>query len=162
MKAFGKLAFGAAVMAVAGIGFSAPAAARTNVGISFGLGFPGYGRADPCDGYTPPWGYPPGYYCGYPTYYQPVYYDGSWYRGPIYYRNDGGEREFWIRGGWHRDHWRGERPRHIRWNNWEGHEWRGGDNWRRHERREYRQERRHERREWRHERRDHREGGDHD
>ena len=33
---------------------------------------------------------------------QPVYFDGYWYRGPIYYRWNGGERMFWLNGGWRR------------------------------------------------------------
>ena len=78
---------------------------------------PAYGDPYACetyDYYDPPWGYPPDY-CDYNVWYQPVYVGGLWYSGPIYYRDFGGDRMFWLNGGWHRDEWRGERPAHIDW-----------------------------------------------
>jgi hypothetical protein len=72
--------------------------------------------ADPyaCDFYNPPWGYPPDY-CAYQTWQEPIYYGGLWYSGPIYYRSYGGERLFWLNGGWRHDEWRGARPGRIDW-----------------------------------------------
>lgn len=74
------------------------------------------------DYYDAPWGYPPDF-CNYNVWYQPVYFGGLWYGGPIYYRDFGGERMFWLNGGWHRDEWRGARPAHIDWSHnmrWNG------------------------------------------
>jgi hypothetical protein len=39
-----------------------------------------------------------------------VFYRGVWFRGPVYYRRVQGKLDFWVRGGWHADEWRGERP----------------------------------------------------
>ncbi|MGC9953528.1 MAG: hypothetical protein ABSD21_04530 [Rhizomicrobium sp.] len=119
MKRFGKAALSALMFAGATAFFAAPASAEVNVGISFGFGGPGYVTfSDPCAYYDyydepPPWGLPPDY-CDYPVYFEPVYYDDYWYRGPIYYRWYGGERLFWLNGGWRHDEWRGARPE-IRW-----------------------------------------------
>ncbi|MFZ1007140.1 MAG: hypothetical protein WAN65_09900 [Candidatus Sulfotelmatobacter sp.] len=60
-------------------------------------------------GYCDRWGCP-GDYWGFPVFYGPVYYDGEWYNGPVYYREYDGGYEYWVHGGWHRDEWRGERP----------------------------------------------------
>ncbi len=89
-----------AVLAVA-----KPVSAYADVGISFGFMGPGT-TFDPCDYYDyydqpPPWGLPADY-CAYPVYFEPVYYNGFWYRGPIYYRWYRGQRMFWLNGGWHR------------------------------------------------------------
>jgi hypothetical protein len=117
MKRFGKVALSALMFAGATAFFVAPASA--GVGISFGFGGPGYVTfSDPCDYYDyydgpPPWGLPADY-CDYPVYFEPVYYDGIWYRGPIYYRWYGGQRLFWLNGNWRRDEWRGGLP-DIRW-----------------------------------------------
>lgn len=133
MKTLAKVALGA--LAVGGVAFAtvAPAAAHTSVGISFGFGYPGYGYANSCDYYDyydapPPWGLPPGY-CGYPVYYGPVYWDGYWYRGPIYYRWDGDRRLYWLHGGWRYDGWHGRRPGHIEWHDRDYGHWRGGAYW---------------------------------
>lgn len=78
---------------------------------------PAYGDPYACDAYDyydPPWGYPPDY-CNYNVWYEPVYVGGLWYSGPVYYRDFGGERMFWLNGGWHHDEWRGARPAHIDW-----------------------------------------------
>ena len=40
-----------------------------------------------------------------PVYYCPVFYRGSWYRGPVYYRHHRNRTQFWIRGGWRYDEW---------------------------------------------------------
>lgn len=79
--------------------------------------YPAYGDPYACDAYdyyNPPWGYPPDY-CNYNVWYEPIYIGGLWYSGPIYYRDFGGERRFWLNGGWHRDEWRGARPGRIDW-----------------------------------------------
>ncbi|MDE2183326.1 MAG: hypothetical protein KGJ78_09920 [Alphaproteobacteria bacterium] len=133
MKRFGKVALGVLMMAGAATVLSAPARADVSIGFSFGDDgyYPG-DFSDPCDYYDyydyydapPPWGLPPDY-CDYPVYFEPVYWDGYWYRGPIYYRWYGGQRLYWLNGGWHRDEWRGPRPQ-IRWQNRGGHFYRGG------------------------------------
>ena len=46
----------------------------------------------------------------YPVHYGPVFVQGRWYRGPVYFRGDRYGREYWVRGGWHRDEWSGRRP----------------------------------------------------
>jgi len=141
MRRFGKMALAALMVAGAGAALSTPAAARTDIGISFGFGYPGYANFGPCDYYNyynapPPWGLPPNY-CDYDVYYEPVFWGGEWYRGPIYYRWVHGGRVFWLNGGWRHDEWRGQRPmriewrergrEHMRWNG--GHHWDGGHNW---------------------------------
>jgi hypothetical protein len=119
MKRFGKVALGALMLAGATALTATPASAGVDVGISFGWGGPDYMPfSNPCDYYDyydepPPWGLPPDY-CEYPVYFEPVYYDGYWYRGPIYYRWSGGERLYWLNGGWRHDNWRGGRA-DIRW-----------------------------------------------
>ena len=60
-------------------------------------------------GYCDRWGCP-GDYWGYPVFYGPVYFDGEWYDGPVYYREVDGGYEYWVHGDWHRDEWRGPRP----------------------------------------------------
>jgi hypothetical protein len=60
-------------------------------------------------GYCDRWGCPDEFW-NYPLYYCPVFYDGSWYKGPVYYRRKQDELWFWIHGGWHRDEWDGPRP----------------------------------------------------
>lgn len=114
MKRYGKAALSALMLAGAAIFAAAPARADVAVGFSFGGGY----FSDPCDYYDyysepPPWGLPPDY-CDYPVNFEPVYYGGYWYRGPIYYRWYGGQRLFWLNGGWRHDDWRGSRPS-IRW-----------------------------------------------
>ena len=97
----------------------APAAkADGDVGISFGYddAFTGF---DPCDYYryydtAPPWGLPDDY-CDDLVSFDPVYYDGFWYRGPIYHHHHHGKEEFWLHGGWHEDGWSGKRPAAIAW-----------------------------------------------
>jgi hypothetical protein len=128
MKRFGRAAFGALFLGCAALFVSQPA--KADIGIGFSFGYDGGYFADSCDYYdyydvAPPWGLPPDY-CEYPVYYEPVYWGGSWYRGPIYYRWYGGERLYWLNGGWRRDSWRGPRPS-IRWTDRGG--WHGGHAW---------------------------------
>ncbi len=131
MNRLAKLVAGAALLAGSVFALAAPAEARVHVGISFG--YPGYAYDRPCrysgyDNYAPPWGLPPRY-CDYRVYREPVYWGGSWYRGPIYYRHHHGRPQYWLHGGWRYDEWRGARPRSIRWDDrggWRGRGHRGG------------------------------------
>lgn len=52
----------------------------------------------------------PDHFWRYPVHYGPVFVQGRWFRGPVYFRGDRYGREYWVRGGWHRDEWRGRRP----------------------------------------------------
>ena len=117
MKWYANAALGAVLLAGAAALTAMPASAQS-VGFSFGYGPDAPAFSDPCAYYDyydqpPPWGLPPDY-CDYPVYFEPVFFDGYWYRGPIYYRWEDGERLFWLNGGWRRDEWRGPRPQ-IRW-----------------------------------------------
>lgn len=38
-------------------------------------------------------------------YYDPIYITGAWYHGPYRWRMRGGERVFFVNGGWHRNEW---------------------------------------------------------
>jgi hypothetical protein len=69
----------------------------------YGGGYYGEGYYGGCNPYDCPGS-------GYALYYGGAYYDGLWYDDPLYYRDFGGSRQYWIRGGWHRDEWRGARP----------------------------------------------------
>jgi hypothetical protein len=92
---------------IAGATAFVPTLANAQVGISVGIGVPliapvyapcgpGYG---PCpEGYNP---YEGSYY------YDPIFFGGSWYHGPYRWQMVGGEREFWVNGGWHRNEWAG-------------------------------------------------------
>lgn len=89
-----------------------------------GGSYPVSASYDPnCDYYSPPWGYPSDY-CQYQLWNEPVFYSGTWYSGPIYYRTVGGANWFWLNGNWRRDEWRGARPR-IDWNRGGNVFWRG-------------------------------------
>ena len=117
MKTIAKSILAAAMLVGTTFAMTAPASAY--VGIEFGFGGPGYAFGDPCDYYDyynepPPWGLPSDY-CDYPVYFEPVYFGGTWYRGPIYYRWTHGRRLFWLHGGWREDAWRGPRPAGISW-----------------------------------------------
>jgi len=116
MKRFSRAALSA--MLLAGAALFATSPARADVGIGFSFGYDGGYYNDPCAYYDyynepPPWGLPSDY-CNYPVYFEPVYWDGYWYRGPIYSRWYGGQRLYWLNGGWRHDEWRGARPS-IRW-----------------------------------------------
>jgi hypothetical protein len=152
MKRLLKTMIAAAALAGA-TGFAAvPAQAGISFNFSIGLPIPGavaidYGSGGYCD----EWGCPDAYW-DMPVYYGPVYYGGRWFQGPIYYRDYGGNRWYWVRGGWRRDEWRGPRPnwwkgnyrvgpalgydyyrangfRHDRDRYWRGNDWRPGRDW---------------------------------
>lgn len=120
MKGAAKLFCSALLVAGAEFASAVPAEAGVSAGISFGWYGPGYPAfADPCDYYdyydeAPPWGLPPDY-CEFPVYFGSVFWGGTWYRGPIYYRWDGGHRLYWLNGGWRTDEWRGGLPPAIHW-----------------------------------------------
>lgn len=102
----------AAALTSAALFASAPAGAQDSFSVSIGV--PGVAFSYDSGGFCDRWGCP-GDYWDYPVYYGPVYYGGAWFRGPVYYREIHGSRWYWVRGGWHRDHWRGPRP------HWWGH-----------------------------------------
>jgi hypothetical protein len=107
-------------------GYGAPAPSPPYYGPQTYGYAPAYGDPYACDAYdyfNPPWGYPPDY-CNYNVWYEPVYFGGLWYSGPIYYRDFDGQRMFWLNGGWRRDEWRGSRPAHIDWSH--NMRWTGG------------------------------------
>ena len=153
MKSLWKTTVAAAAMAGASLFASGSAEAGVNVGISFNVpGVPGaVGYDAGSGGYCDQMGCPDGYW-DYPVFYGPVFYQGAWFNGPVYYRDYGGERWFWVRGGWRRDEWRGPRPgwwrnnyrvgpalgyqfylghgfRHDHDRYWRGNDWRGGRDW---------------------------------
>ena len=141
-----------AVAALAGAALFASSPARAGVSLSFSIGVPNaIGFDYDSGGYCDDWGCPDAYW-DMPVYYGPVYFRGRWFQGPVYYRNRGGERWYWIRGGWRRDEWRGPRPRwwkanyrygpalgysfylrngfrHDRDRFWRGNDWRPGRDW---------------------------------
>jgi hypothetical protein len=104
MRNFWKATITAAAMAAA---FATPAAFADGFSLSFGSG--GVGFSYDSGGYCDRWGCPDGYW-DYPIYDCPVFYGGSWYRGPVYYRRSFGRTYYWIHGDWRRDEWRGARP----------------------------------------------------
>ena len=157
MRTFFKVITTAAVLTGAAMFASAPARAD---GVSITIGVPGIGFSYSSGGYCDDWGCPQDYW-DYPVYYGPVYYRGEWYRGPVYYRLRHGHYYYWLRGGWHRDQWRGPRPRWYRRHDYHYGRSLGYDYYRSHGFRHdrdphWRRHRRHERREIRHERREHR------
>lgn len=118
MRVFARTVLGALFFVA--VSAMAPVSAYADAGISFGFMGPG-ATFDPCDYYDyynqpPPWGLPADY-CAYPVYSEPVYYNGSWYRGPIYYRWYRGQRVFWLNGGWRANGWRGAPPPRVAWQN---------------------------------------------
>ncbi|HEY2070777.1 MAG TPA: hypothetical protein VGG48_14575 [Rhizomicrobium sp.] len=154
MKALWKAT--AAAMAMAGATLfgagTAQAGIHLGVNINVPVAVPGGVAADyDSGGYCDSYGCPDGYW-DYPVYYGPVYSNGAWFNGPVYYRDYGGERWFWVRGGWRRDEWRGPRPgwwrndyrtgpalgyefylghgfHHDRDHYWRGDDWRPGHDW---------------------------------
>jgi hypothetical protein len=97
MKTIAKIALAAAMLAGAGLTTTVPASAGVEVGVT--VGAPGVVVGNPC---VRPFRFRPAY-CGYPVYGQPLFVDGAWYRGPVYVRNVGGARFFWVHNGWVRD-----------------------------------------------------------
>jgi hypothetical protein len=150
MKVFWKATAAAAAMAGAMMFGSGQAQARVDLGISFNVpGAVGFDAGS--GGYCDESGCPDEYW-GYPVYYGPVFYDGRWFNGPVYYRDYGGSRWFWVHGGWRHDEWRGPRPgwyrndyrvgpalgydfylghgfRHDHDRYWRGNDWRPGRDW---------------------------------
>lgn len=110
MRPFLKLTTAAAAL-LGTVAFTG-APANAEWGISVGVG-PAIGFDVHSGGYCDRWGCP-GQYWAYPIFYGPVFYDGMWFRGPVYTRVVDGEHFYWIHGGWHRDQWRGPRPQWAR------------------------------------------------
>jgi hypothetical protein len=101
-----------------GASLASPAKADGDIGISFGYdeAFTGF---EPCGYYRyydtpPPWGLPDDY-CSDLVSFEPVFFDGFWYRGPIYHHHHHGKDEFWLHGGWHEKSRSGEQPASISW-----------------------------------------------
>jgi hypothetical protein len=89
-----------AIAALSGAAAFVPNAAFAGgVGVTVGIGVPSAVYVSP---------YGPGYspYDG-DYYYDPIFIGGGWYHGPYRWRMDGGERVFFVNGGWHRNEWRG-------------------------------------------------------
>jgi hypothetical protein len=98
----------AAVALTAGASFVNAPASADSFGMSFGSrGVIGFSYQS--GGYCDRWGCP-GEFWNYPVYYCPVFYDGFWFRGPVYYRFWYGQPYYWVHGGWHEDEWDGSRP----------------------------------------------------
>jgi hypothetical protein len=96
--------------AVAGVTMlSALPAQAASVGTGVGLGN-GIEFSYQSGGYCDRWGCPDEFW-DYPLYYCPVFYDGTWFRGPVYFSRRHDELWYWVHGGWHRDEWDGPRPR---------------------------------------------------
>ncbi|MGH6890266.1 MAG: hypothetical protein ACREHF_13910 [Rhizomicrobium sp.] len=102
----------AAAALLGSVAFMGGPANAAEWGVRVGVG-PGIGFDVHSGGYCDRWGCP-GHYWAYPIYYGPVFYDGTWFRGPAYTRVVNGEHWYWIHGGWHRDQWRGPRPQWAR------------------------------------------------
>jgi hypothetical protein len=100
MKNIAKLALGALLMAGTAFAVATPAAARVSIGIGIGgpgyYGPPAYAVCNPYSRYYDP------YYCGdYEDYYgPPMFIDGFWFNNGRY-RDYGGQRQYWVHGGWH-------------------------------------------------------------
>ncbi|MBL6853209.1 MAG: hypothetical protein ISS15_00445 [Alphaproteobacteria bacterium] len=67
------------------------------------------GYARETGGYCDRYGCPDRFW-RYPVHYGPVFVDGHWFKGPVYFRGYGWNRQYWVHGSWHRDEWRGPRP----------------------------------------------------
>jgi hypothetical protein len=52
----------------------------------------------------------PEHFWRYRIYYGPVFFHGTWFKGPVYVKDDNGRHYFWVRGGWRRDEWHAQRP----------------------------------------------------
>jgi hypothetical protein len=86
-----------AAAAIAGATIMVPAVAAAGADVTVGIGAPDLVSASGA-GYAP--------YDG-QMYYDPIYISGAWYHGPYRWRMEGGERVFWVNGGWRRNEWRG-------------------------------------------------------
>lgn len=78
-------------------------------GFSIGVGPGGVNFSVSSGGYCDDRGCPDAFW-DMPVYYCPVFYHGDWYRGPVYYRHTPDGNQYWIRGQWRFDAWRGPRP----------------------------------------------------
>ncbi len=141
-----------AATTLAGATLFAAAPSQAGISFSFSFGVPnGVAFSHESGGYCDDWGCPDAYW-DMPIYYGPVFWDGHWYKGPLYYREWHGKRWYWVRGDWRRDQWRGPRPnwwrgdyrvgpalgynfylsngfRHDRDRWWRGNDWRPGRDW---------------------------------
>lgn len=105
MKSLVRTLVAAATLGV-GAWLAAPASAANFAigvgpgGVNFSLSSGGYCDTHGC----------PDVFWDMPVYYCPVFYRGDWYRGPVYYRRIPGGVQYWIRGKWRFDEWRGPRP----------------------------------------------------
>lgn len=106
MKGFLSASVVAAVLTSAAVLGGTPAQASN---FTIGVGPSGINFSVSSGGYCDDRGCPDAFW-DMPVYYCPVFYKGDWFRGPVYYRRGPGGMEFWIRGKWHRDSWRGPRP----------------------------------------------------
>lgn len=97
----------AAALTSAALFASAPARAHEFFEVSIGV--PGVAFSYETGGFCDQWGCP-GDYWGYPVFYGPVFFDGGWFNGPVYYRVVDGDYWYWVHGGWHRDEWHGPHP----------------------------------------------------
>ena len=107
MKTIFKSTTAAAALVAGALSMGEPARAD-----SWSIGFDSrgvIGFSYQTGGYCDRWGCP-GEFWNYPVYYCPVFYDGFWFRGPVYYRIYYGQPFFWVHGGWHEDEWDGPRP----------------------------------------------------
>src|ERR1700749_1544786 len=100
MKTFVKTTLATAALAGAALFVSAPAQAGISFGINIGIPNAVTFNYD-SGGYCDDWGCPDEYW-DMPVYYGPVFYDGRWFNGPVYYRDYRGERLYWVRGAWRR------------------------------------------------------------
>ncbi len=77
-----------------------------------------YGEyGDEAYGYCDEYGCPEDYY-DLPIYDGEVYYNGLWLTGPLYYRDWGGGRQFWLHGGWRSSQYRGGNFRRAMGRDW--------------------------------------------
>ncbi len=107
MKTYWKGVLAALALGTAATAAAAPAKAQdfgVTVGPHGGIGF-SYDSGGYCDDQ----GCPDDFW-DMPVYYGPVFWDGQWFDGPVYYRDWYGRRQFWIDGGWRFDQWRGPHP----------------------------------------------------
>lgn len=78
-------------------------------GAGYGDGYYSQDAYGYCDAYGCP-----GDYWNLPVYYGSIFYNDAWINGPLYYRDWGGGRQYWVRGAWRHDAWRGARPDRYR------------------------------------------------
>ena len=106
MRKFLKTAVTAAAVTGAALLTATPASAA---GFSVDVRVPGIGFSYDSGGYCDQWGCPDAFW-DYPVYYCPVYFRGDWYKGPTYYRREGGRTHLRREGRLTRATLRLERP----------------------------------------------------